>query len=190
MRTCAFVRPDGRTNGVKCSLISCVNWMKENQNRAGVIPYIIYKGKKVMFCMGIDRISRDLTDFGGKVEIKDANPVYGGLREFKEESLGVFGEFIIGDVSNDIVLYNDNMMIMFVKLEVDPRIVTEQFKQKIRQICNPEVSDIVWLHKEELLSLISGKCYYGYKVIYSRVKNFLSNALDKVRYIGTPIYEI
>ena len=57
--------------------------------RAGVIPYTIDKTGNLHFLLGIDKKTRELTDFGGGIK-KYETVVEGALRELHEESCHIF----------------------------------------------------------------------------------------------------
>ena len=149
-------------------------------SRSGAILYTHQEGK-TYFCMGIDSKYEDLTDFAGGVK-KEEGVIEGGLRELDEESQGVFGTFTPKDVENCLTFYTSNMMIMFIKVNVDLEKVVEEFQKRvdkkekslIESDDDIEVSDIIWLEKTEFLESISGR---GRRV-YSRVRKILSKVTD------------
>ena len=72
------------------TFVSNVNLSRIRPRRAGVIIYTVSNGR-LYFAMGLDSNTHDLTDFGGTVEYEtDENAVKGALREFSEETLGIF----------------------------------------------------------------------------------------------------
>jgi len=155
---------------VYTSLVKNIKMEMENPIRCGVIIYTHYKGK-TYFCLGVDSAYGDLTDFGGGVR-KSETIVEGGLRELKEESRGVFGEILSEELDNCMAFYTNNMMIVFIKRNVNIDECREKFKKEA--LVDEEVSDICWLEKGDFLNSISGKG----RRIYSRVKKILFKVSD------------
>lgn len=84
--------------------------------RSGVIPYINTERGR-LYCLGIDQVWGDMTDFGGGVK-RYENPIEAGIREFKEESLCIF------DLKNNwktdtTAIFNDVLMVMLVEVAND-----------------------------------------------------------------------
>lgn len=137
--------------------------------RAGVIMYTKINNK-LYFGFGVDSIYNELTDFGGHLDRKDKNAITGALREFREESLGLFN-YTYEQVKDNIISYDDKMAILFIKVNESPEIINQKFKNKLnaRYKNNVEVNDIVWLSLEDLLK----ELYKDHSKIYTRVKNHL-----------------
>ena len=86
--------------------------------RAGVIPYTI-RDQRLYFLLGIDRRTRELTDFGGGVKITETM-VKGALREFDEESCKMFGNSITEEhltESPAVTNHDRNIAIFFVNID-------------------------------------------------------------------------
>lgn len=161
------------------SIIKHLNWSRVKPCRAGVIPYI-NTNKGLVFAFGLDTQYRELTDFGGGVSYKkDKTAVFGALREFKEESLGVFGDFIPKNVSNSFVIYNAEVMILFHQVDVEPETINKQFHEKLKNEENPEVCDIVWLGEEEFKKSLDPKS----RLIYVLVRDLIVEAGEIVSYL-------
>ncbi len=159
---------------VNISVTSEININKETPVRAGGIIYTHHHGK-TYFCLGIDTQSGNLTDFGGGVK-KEETIVEGGLRELEEESQGVFGTLIPDDVKNTTTYHSYNMAIMFIPMEVDPQVISDEFERKIVGKINPEVCGIVWLDTQELLESIHGRG----KKLYVRVRRLLNKVTTAI----------
>lgn len=154
------------------SVINNINWSKVKPHRAGVIPYISTEGG-LIFAFGKDTEYRELTDFGGGVSYKrDKNAVNGALREFREESLCVFGDTKPKDVANSFVIYNSDLMILFYKVDVVPVEKNAEFHEKLKKEEEPEVCDIVWLGENELKKALDPKS----RLIYILVRDILAGA--------------
>ena len=126
--------------------------------------------------MGIDTKSGNLTDFAGGVT-KGETVVEGGLRELEEESLGIFGHLTKYDVENTISFHCHNMITMFIELNVDMDNVSFNFREKIKNIEEPEVCDIVWLETKDFLESVHGR---RYTKLYIRVRRLLNQVTSTI----------
>lgn len=157
--------------------------------RAGVIIYTIINGS-TYFGLGLDSRTHDLTDFGGGVIYKtDGDVIKGALREFFEETLEIFDPISPQDIRQCPVIYDDNNLIVFVHMNVDPDTTCLAFNEKYKQVINsfhsliptnkrrkiyePEVCGITWLSWEDFQRSIKEK-----GIMFSRVQRFLNNAED------------
>jgi len=158
------------------SVVSHINWSKVRPARAGIIPYVKNeKDDNLIFAFGVDVNFRELTDFGGGVSYKkDKSAVIGALREFQEESLGVFGSFKPKDVSKCFVLYNMEMMILFLFLDCDPEEINKLFHERLEDEDKPEVDDISWMSLKELQESLKPTS----RLVYERVKDLLIRGGD------------
>lgn len=159
---------------VNVSLVRNLNIIKEISYRSGAILYTQEKGE-TYFCLGVDTESGNLTDFGGGVK-RGETIIEGGLRELEEESQGVFGKMGIEGVKDETVFHSYNMAIMFIKVNVDREKILESFKTKIRENPSPEVCDILWMSKSDLLESIHGRG----KKLYIRVRKLLSRVTSTI----------
>ena len=172
-------------NNVEIHTCICKNVKIKNETpvRSGAIIYTQYQGK-TYFCLGVDTNYGDLTDFAGGVKkdemVMENGVIVGGLRELEEESLGIFGNLSYQDVAEQLSFYSSNMLIMFIKLDVDMINTKQDFLEKAGKVgdfvCNKdlEVSDIQWLEKSDFLESISGRG----KRLYSRVRKILCKVVD------------
>lgn len=136
-------------------------------SRAGVIP-LYYDDIKWYYCLGVDRKSQNLTDFGGCVE-QGETAIDAALRELKEESLGLF-DFI--DASKIIeessfAIYNDTSVVFFVLVDVDPNDIVRRFRRHLYD--ESENSDLVWVDEDEFRLLFRGK--HEKFTLYKRVRD-------------------
>lgn len=147
---------------------------KIKKRRAGVIPYTkIYN--RLYFLLAQDRKTGDLGDFGGGCK-KNENTLTTAIREFKEESNGIFPALYKTEVYlNTFALANKNMSIIF--LPVAPAwfwLAPDKFKNKR----NNEVIDIKWVAEEAFTNIIYQKNkLYGYRV-WSKIKNFFTQLVE------------
>jgi len=98
----------------------------------------------------------------------------------EEESLGIFGKLTFEDVANQLSFYSSNMLIMFIKVDVNMVNIKKAFSEKAEKVGEfvpnkeLEVSDIKWIEKSEFLDSISGRG----KRLYSRVRKILSKVTE------------
>jgi hypothetical protein len=125
--------------------------------RGGVIPFIKSSNAKniptlsseitreenvdAYLFYGVDFRYKELTDFGGGIKASETT-IEGALREFKEESLDVFGPVSPEQVENSIVVYNKLMAIFFIEFKsfFDDPILT--FEELVKNFKKPEISSI------------------------------------------------
>jgi len=146
--------------------------IKIRPQRAGVIIYT-YHNDKLYFGFGVDSIYHELTDFGGHLDKEDESAITGALRELKEESLKIFN-YQFNDIINDLITYDDQMVIIFVKTDLTKEEINKQFKLKLKTARKPEVNDIKWLSIDELKKELNN----NHSKIYNRVKNHLLKSGD------------
>lgn len=173
----------GRHKPVIKTTIQNLNLECVKPQRAGVIIYTVINGA-IYFCLGLDSKTHDLTDFGGGVVYKtDGNVVSGALREFTEETLDIFETITIEDIKQCPVIYDENNLIIFIHMNIDPDTTCFVFHEKYKKIVagsntkrkyrEPEVCGFTWLTWEEFQHSIKEK-----GIMFSRVQRFLSRADD------------
>jgi hypothetical protein len=157
--------------------------------------YGSYRGT-VYMGLGIDANTHELTDFGGGVDYKiDANAIEGGLREFQEETLGIFQPLTPVDVIKSLVVLDDKNLVIFVRVPFAPDIISGAFNtayskrvdsnNQIRdrkaifdaintnELYDPEMCGITWLTLQEFQV-----CIHSSSTMYSRVQQLLKRAGD------------
>jgi len=150
------------------------------KRRAGVIP-IIWLGNEWLYGFGVDVKSGDLSDFGGGMEKRDRSMITTALREFSEESLGVFEPY--GEIENLVYISDtrrwagkEGMIVLdiFMPVEGNPEDYREEFwhrreQELTRRVIghNPrlEMSDIRWLTYEQIFDPSYG--------VWSETRDFL-----------------
>lgn len=154
--------------------IKNIKLSKVKPNRSGVIIYTIYKGK-LYFILGVDSKSGDITDFGGGVAFKSRgeNGITGGLRELKEESLGIFGTINSNEIGKCLALYDKNTIIIFVPLKIDLQSKYMEFLYRVKAYPNPEVTDLRFFNKKQFISLITDNTDNASLQMYHRIKSLL-----------------
>ena len=162
---------------IRIDYIKNIDWKLQKQSRSGAILYKL-QGNEFVFLMGIDTKSGEITDFAGGIKLKQENQVSGGLRELEEESCGVFGSIDENEVSEHLVIYNKDTVIMLIHIDFDPVGVIKEFNKRITFIEKPEVSGLLILSINDLKNLIKGNLF-GNRIMYSKIKDMLDVALNK-----------
>lgn len=144
--------------------------------RAGIILYTKIDGAVYMgFC--VDSKSHDLTDAGGRVNESDSNVIEGAIREFEEETLEIFDPIKFNDIKDCPVIYDDQNLIIFMHINVDPNMVSQAFYESYLKTPKrrnyPEVCAITWITWEEFQY-----CLNKNGIIYFRVQKFLKRVGD------------
>jgi hypothetical protein len=115
-----------------------------------------------VFCFGVHAESGDLTDFGGGISYhRRDNPISGALREFGEESLGVFGFYNEESVKDCPVLYDEKNLIIFIPVTVDIQAITNRFAGLADRCERPEVRSIRWLSVKELNRILGSRAHHS-----------------------------
>lgn len=157
----------------KVDRVKNLNFNLLKPNRAGAIVYTIHKGR-VYFIGGIDTKSGEFTDFAGGISYKtDSNALSGGLREFMEESLGIFGDISVEEIGECITVYDQSNLIIFLPLKMNINAIYTEFINRLRYFPQPEVKDLIFLNKRQFISLIDGDEVNG-TIMYDKVRNLLS----------------
>lgn len=135
------------------------NWTqdvsKTRIERAGVIVYTYIDGE-LLFGLGVDSKHKEITDFGGGVGKKDMTVKNGLLREMEEEMLGVCGAIKSNELDQFICIYTNLILITFIKLDVCILDQHKLFMNRLNEVKNPEVNEIVWYTKNNFINLIMG----------------------------------
>jgi len=155
--------------------------------RAGIVPVVDLFGEKY-YCFGVDHKYQEITDFGGGIRYKrDENVLYGALREFSEESLGIFGYISPTDLQEDDAIFDKDTLIIFHRDdEIDINRKAHLFSERYKRQTRPEVSDVIWFSHEEVKQLVYGETpirpnMHTYGCIHSNVQSF--NMYDKIKWL-------
>ncbi len=145
-----------------------------HQLRSGVILYQIIDNEMI-FTLGIDFIYNNITDFGGGVKYSDKSPIVGGLREFNEETLGIFGQISQDQIKNCAVIYSTEMMIIFVPFIHNINNIVNLFNKMKNTSVTNEIKSIVSIDRKRFSTMIEKND----DLVYHRVSNLLQKAKDK-----------
>lgn len=158
--------------------------------RGGVVVVSRDPNGELVFGFGVDNKSKEITDFGGGIAYsrEKETPTGGALREFCEESAGIFQNKI--DYSNitdiPVVIYQ-NIFIMFVPINYSSLDeISKEYQNLTNQNPKREISKIVWLTEYDLcrsllFSQMSQKpAYTRHGKFYSIVSKLLEVAMPYV----------
>lgn len=173
---------------VQLRRVGDIDWRQLRPFRAGVIMYektalaFDKNAGGLSFCLGVDASSGEITDFGGGISYrKDKTTLLGALREFTEESHGVFGTFTPDAIQNCMAIYNNAMMIIFIPRTLNESgshdAITQRFHDKLT--ARSESCDLTWLSVNDMQQLCDGKKVSAdgglrSRCMYHRVRDLLS----------------
>ena len=159
-----------------CRVVDSKNNLPSSIRRGG---FILFRSNPddIYFCFGVDSRTKELTDFGGTI-LPNENPISGCIREFEEETCGVFvSKLFPNDIMNDYIFYNKSMAIIFHYYPYDITKPMKDFDDRISS--NPnlfyEVDKIVWVPFRSLKLLMFKKSFRSYR-LYFKVEMFLFHA--------------
>nr|QBK90369.1 MAG: NUDIX hydrolase [Pithovirus LCPAC103] len=162
------------------------------QKRAGIIVYTFQPAtgtsprgerdidQQFKLVFGEDSDHEEFTDLAGQVQSGE-NPIQAAIREFQEESQRVFGYLRVKDLRNCIAIFSVDLLIIFVRLIFNRRVIAEAFKKRVAKAEAPEVSRLFLLTLEDVQKAIndeySRKLYYPVKMMLSKIPNLEEFAL-------------
>lgn len=129
------------------------------------------------YCLGIDSTYGTLTDFGGKVRMFE-NSINASLRELKEESFSYF-DFKKYDIENSIIVYNDEVSVIFIKTEIEPKKIAEDYNRLyLNAVSNKkkyEISRVEWLQEYDFKKILNVPY-----VVFEPIRGLLNNKIDQI----------
>jgi len=146
------------------------NWVHKIPTRCGIIPFI-NDNNGIQLCMGIDRKSNEISDFGGGLKKSDLYDIDGAFREFKEESLNVFeklynnidynsSKVLVANIKSTTI-YQKRMIIILLKYNnIDTNITIRDFNNFYNIISDLKSGKILY---SDLKSYYNDKNYIYYK---------------------------
>jgi len=156
------------------------DWLTANIKRAGAVPYTVVEGGDIMFCMGVDNLSGDYTDFGGGFSLKkDMFVQKCVVRELEEESLGVF-KFPVSHILNNLCVYNDGVLITFIYIpptDIETSVIhfERELSSHLERGQPVEVRGISWMSS----LLLKSKLESG--LVFDKVTAVLKPHLKEIR---------
>lgn len=149
-----------------------INISKIENERAGIIPYLRTE-EGIKFCMGIDKKTRELTDFAGIKSTFDRDVDDTALRQCRSKSLFTF-DFTRKDLENMKTLYvfDEKSLIIFIDLSslgLSEEDYINLFNKNLCKIKCPKIIGITWISANDVIKIIS-RCM---PVIYNRVRSLI-----------------
>jgi len=149
--------------------------------RAGVIPYTI-ENNRLYFLMGIDRKTRELTDFGGGAKSNESM-VQAGFRELAEESCEIFtGHITMKNLLSSPAIINDTKSAIIFFCKVEPfwlNCAEENFIQNQRLLCNAskhnELIGIKWIEQHYFKTIAFNR---KNQCMWKRVQNIIRSSTN------------
>lgn len=150
-----------------------LNTMK-NWKRGGIIGYSINKDE-VELVVAKDRLSGDISNFAGSMTPSDKNIINTSIREFNEETLGVFGKIDRKVLKKCLVIYNDIEVIIFYPLSYKKDIVSKKFISRCNKKSYTEMENLIFCNITDFFSHLAESS--GKEPIYQRVRDLMVNAI-------------
>jgi len=123
--------------------------------------------------VGIDNQSGDIGPFAGSPIRADGGIIRTAEREFREESLGVFGKIPHHVVAKGLAVYNEEELIIFCPLDFNERDAMTKFNKKVK--ADSEMKQLFFCDPGELVELLCSKT--GKTPIYERVRRLLIDTI-------------
>lgn len=152
------------------------------RRRAGIIPFTKNDKGRIVFGLGLDSRTHELTDFGGSLHHGEKT-VEGALRELEEESLGLFSNLKVEDIMDCVVIYNHRNFIIFLHFDSDESLsrISQLFLERHEvQEYDPEICSIVWMDWKNLVKIIMRNERPTF--MFERVRKFLLEAIEELSY--------
>lgn len=156
------------------SHITDINLTDKNFIRSGIIPINNVNGT-LFFAFGVDTSTGKLTDFGGHREYQDYDLLDTALREYREESYETFGLLDRETIKNLHIIIGYDTFDILLPINGDLDIYRETFSQRVLKDPEPEISNIVWLSRRQLLRLLESSPQVFYDKIYLTLKKNINS---------------
>lgn len=114
----------------------------EHLMRGGVVMCTESNGEKYLI-FAIDDKTHELTDFGGTREKKDANIIDTSIREFHEETLGLFDKLSWDDIKKCTCVYDSDSIVLFIRTSLNINDIAERFLELAKGEKDIEVCGIM-----------------------------------------------
>ncbi len=139
--------------------------------RASVVPYVVRRGT-VYVLYGVDAASQDITDLGGGVK-KYENGLTAGLREFREESKGVFSDVYTSVWKSSwksVGIHTDSMSVMYLRVDDTYYNTVVDAFSATKKDTKDELDRLIWLSEADFTDVVRGK--HRKHHMWGRIKNF------------------
>lgn len=163
------------------TIVRDINFDFIKPRRSGVILYNTDTEGILRFALGVDTASGDITDFGGRCELSDTNCVHTALRELSEETLNLFENIDASLLNDQLAIYDNNDMLIFVNIDDDINKIVDEFaelhKAHTSKGLKSEVSAIKLFTRDEFKKLVFRKSE-STNQLYYKVRTLLYNSSD------------
>lgn len=151
-------------------------------DRCGVICYYVDSDNEIHFLLGKDRETKQLTDFGGRA-YKNENALQTTIREFYEESRGIFKPYYHHENYDNAIVLTDKKTISITFIEVDEHHFTNsrsEFFLSYKEVKSAElkrkeyneVEEIDWIKEKLLVGMLKKR-----SDIWIYISSFLKKSL-------------
>ena len=144
--------------------------------RAGIIPYPLIN-EEIWFLLAQHRETKEFGDFGGGVR-KTEFALEGAVREFGEETSGVFGDLqlTLNDLSCSLAVVDAKQYMTVIFMYLDP-----MWFEKVRLNFDgsqcAEISSVAWVHEKAFQQMVAVGTYRR-NVMWSKVQSFFQKILS------------
>jgi len=148
----------------------------EGHLRAGILPYILEKGTHY-YAFGISFPVNNITYIGGGICADDGDILETALREYKEESLGVFGALSKDSLCKMEYIKDKRSVLFLHQVKGNLSFYVDKF-QNLEKSKKHELKGIIWLTKKQITVIIRSQ---NFKVINSKVLLVNKNTLNLLK---------
>jgi hypothetical protein len=153
-----------------------IDWANREYVRGGVIPFTEINGNR-FYAFGLDSAAGTICDFGGSREIADLDILDTALREFEEESLGVFGRPTREQIQDRQVLLTESMVLILLPVKSSMTQYSIAFARTVLTVREPEIRTIVWLSRAQLVSALKAQHSRGTRIIQHDLDSSLTDRI-------------
>lgn len=162
---------------VTCTSVRDFN-LTEKGYRAGIVLFYV-ENDSLYFVFGYDRKTHELTDFAGGLLPTDRSMIDTAIREFDEESLGIFDKLTYEKLLPFKLIYDSTNLIIFVRItkQVYEK-KRDEFQLKYKECNNPNkveicgIESIRWEIVRDMI-LINHDKKNTNTILYERVREFM-----------------
>lgn len=148
----------------------------EYYSKRGGVILVSNVDRRTNYGLGIDCSTNELTDFGGKIRPHE-NSIEGALREFREETLGIFDTPPLEELQDCIVVHNSEILVLFIRVQIKPIDICKAFTDALFEAVatkkKTEVTGMMFFTEADFRELLHRSHH-----IYSRLGWFLCGAGD------------
>jgi hypothetical protein len=133
---------------------------------------------ELVFIMGVDNKTGDLTDFGGGRKLHE-RVEEAAVREYTEETYDSFVSLIPSDLSNDYCLYTGRTIVILHKYTGEIGTSINEFNRKCSTESNPEIRRIYTCDVDRLIRICKNKSKN--RIMFSRIRKLFYSQYMKTK---------